>query len=142
MLMPKKVKYRKRHKEPWRTRGKAYRGNTLAFGRFGLQALGGGRLTQRQIEAGRVAIVRTVKRGGKLWIRVFPDKSITKKPAESRMGKGKGSVEYWVAPIKAGRIIYELDGVPAELAYRALMLASRKLPVPTRIVTREAFYEG
>jgi len=142
MLMPKKVKYRKRHKEPWRTRGKAYRGNMLSFGRFGLQALGGGRLTQRQIEAGRVAIVRTVRRGGKLWIRVFPDKSITKKAAESRMGKGKGNIEYWVAPIKVGRIIYELDGVPAELAERALLLASRKLPVPTRIVTREALYEG
>jgi len=142
MLMPGKVKYRKRHKEPWRTRGKAYSGNMLAFGRFGLQALEGARLTQRQIEAGRIAIVRTVKRGGRLWIRVFPDKPMTKKPQDSRMGKGKGNVEFWVAPIKAGRMIFELDGISDDLAERALSLAGRKMPVPTRIVTKEALYEG
>lgn len=142
MLQPAKVKYRKRHKEPWRIRGKAYRGNTLAFGKFGLQALESGRLTQRQIEAGRIAIVRTIKRGGRLWLRVFPDKPITKKPQESRMGKGKGNVEFWVAPIKAGRIIFELDGVSSEVAERALSLAGTKMPVATRVVTREALYEG
>lgn len=99
-------------------------------------------MSQRQIEAGRIAVVRTVKRGGRLWIRVFPDKPMTKKPLESRMGKGKGNVEFWVAPIKAGRIIFELDGISDELAHHALSLAGKKMPVPTRIVTKEALYEG
>lgn len=142
MLQPAKMKFRKRHKEPWRTRGKAHRGNTLAFGSFGLQALESGRLTQRQIEAGRIAIVRTVKRGGRLWVRLFPDKPMTKKPQESRMGKGKGNVEFWIAPIKAGRMIFELDGVSNEVAEQALSLAGKKMPVATRVVSKEALYEG
>jgi large subunit ribosomal protein L16 len=134
MLSPRKVKHRKQFKG--RMRGEAYRGSDLSFGDFGLKAVGCGRMTAQQIEAARIAINRKVKRGGQLWIRVFPDKPITKKPAETRMGKGKGSPEYWVATIKPGRILYELKGVPEELALEALRLASFKLPFPTTVVSK------
>ncbi len=134
MLVPRKVKYRKQQKG--RMKGKTSRGNTLAFGDYGLQALECCWITARQIEAGRIAITRHVKRGGKIWIRIFPDKPITKKPAETRMGKGKGSVEGWVAVVRPGRIIYELHGVPEEVAEEALRLASHKLPIATRFVSR------
>ena len=116
--------------------GTAYRGNTLTYGEFGLMALQPGWLTSRQIEAGRVAITRHVKRGGKLWIRVFPDKPITKKPAETRMGTGKGTVEYYVAVVKPGRILYEMEGMTAEVAQHALKLAQAKMPILTRIIHR------
>ncbi len=135
MLSPKKVKYRKQQKG--RNRGKAMRGNLLAFGDFGLQAVGNAHLTARQIEAARIAMTRHVKRGGKVWIRVFPDKPITKKPAETRMGKGKGNPEEWVAPVKAGRMLYEMEGVTNKVAHEALRLAAHKLPVATRVVVRE-----
>ncbi len=134
MLSPKKVKYRKQQKG--RMRGKAYRGSTLNFGDFGLQAVECGSITSRQIEAARIAMTRKVKRGGKMWIRIFPDKPYTKKPAEVRMGKGKGSPEGWVAIIRPGRILYEMEGVPKELAFEALRLASHKLSVKTKIVER------
>ena len=134
MLSPRKVKYRKQHKG--RMRGVASRGSEISFGEYALKATGCGRMTAQQIEAGRVAINRKVKRGGKMWIRVFPDKSITKKPAETRMGKGKGSPEYWVATIRPGRVLYELGGVPEELAIEALRLASFKLPFSTKIILR------
>lgn len=134
MLAPKKVKYRKRQKG--RLKGKAQRGSDLEFGRYGLQALGRGYMTAHQIEAARVAITRHVKRGGKLWIRVFPDKPITKKPAETRMGKGKGSPEGWVAPIRPGRILYEMEGVPEHVAREAIRRASHKLPFRSRFVMR------
>ena len=135
MLSPKKVKYRRRQKG--RLKGKAIsKGSTLEFGDYGLQALECGYMTSKQIEAGRVAITRHVKRGGKIWIRVFPDKPITKKPAETRMGKGKGSTEGWVAVIKPGRIIYELKGVGESVAAEAMRLASHKLPFATRFVVR------
>jgi large subunit ribosomal protein L16 len=134
MLSPRKVKHRKQFKG--RMRGEAYRGSDLAFGDFALKATGCGRMTAQQIEAARIAINRKVKRGGQLWIRVFPDKPITKKPAETRMGKGKGAPEYWVATIKPGRILYELKGVPEELALEALRLASFKLPFPTTVVSK------
>lgn len=135
MLMPKKVKYRKMQKG--RMYGKAYRGSSIAFGEFGLKALEPGWITSRQIEAARVAIQRHLKRGGKLWIRIFPDKPITKKPAETRMGKGKGNPEYWVAVVKPGRILYEIGGVSEQVAIEAMRLASYKLPVATKIVKRE-----
>jgi large subunit ribosomal protein L16 len=135
MLQPKKVKHRKQQKG--RMRGKAYRGSTLAFGDFGLQAIEGFRITARQIEAARVAMTRHVKRGGKVWIRVFPDKPITKKPAETRMGKGKGSPELWVAVVKPGRMLYEMEGVPVTTAREAMRLAAHKLPFKTRFVQRE-----
>jgi large subunit ribosomal protein L16 len=135
MLQPKKVKHRKQQKG--RMRGKAYRGGTLAFGDFGLQAQETGRLSSRQIEAARIAMTRHVKRGGKVWIRVFPDKPITKKPAETRMGKGKGNPEEWVAVVKMGRILYEMEGVPVKVAQEALRLAAHKLPLATRFVQRE-----
>ncbi|SMC26135.1 LSU ribosomal protein L16P [Desulfacinum hydrothermale DSM 13146] len=135
MLAPKRVRYRKQQKG--RMRGTAYRGNQLNFGDYGIKALESGRITSRQIEAARVAITRHVKRGGKLWIRIFPDKPITKKPAETRMGKGKGSPEMWVAIVKPGRILYELKGVPEEVAREACRLASHKLPVATRFVSRQ-----
>jgi len=135
MLQPRKVKYRKQQKG--RMRGVAQKGNTLAFGSYGLQALGHGWLTDRQIEAGRIAITRTMKRGGKIWIRVFPDKPVTKKPLETRMGKGKGEVDHWVAPVKRGRILYEIEGVSEEVAMEALRLASHKMPFPTQIIKRE-----
>ncbi len=134
MLAPKKIKYRKRQKG--RIRGVAQRGNTLNFGDYGLKALGKGRITAQQIEAARIAITRHVKRKGKIWIRIFPDKPITKKPAETRMGKGKGGVEYWVAPVKPGRILYEMEGIDEKAAVEALRLASHKLPIPTKIVRR------
>ncbi len=134
MLMPKKVKYRKQQRGTMR--GKATRGNTVAFGDYGLQALEACWLTSRQIEAGRIAITRYIKKGGKLWIRVFPWKPVTKKPLESRMGKGKGDPEIWVDVIKPGRIIFELGGVPEEVAREAFRLASHKLPIKTRFVKR------
>jgi large subunit ribosomal protein L16 len=136
MLQPKKVKHRKVFKG--RMRGKAYRGSTIAFGEYGLQALEESRVTARQIEAARIAMTRHVKRGGKVWIRIFPDKPITKKPAETRMGKGKGNPEEWVAVVKPGRILYEMEGVPEDVARAALRLAAHKLPLATRFVEREA----
>ena len=135
MLMPKKVKYRKQQRG--RMRGLAKGGDYVAFGDFGLQALEAGWVTARQIEAARVAITRHVKRGGKVWIRVFPDKPVTKKPLETRMGKGKGNPEGWVAVVKPGRVLYELEGVPQSLAQEAMRLASMKLSIKTRFVTRE-----
>jgi len=137
LLQPKKTKYRKQQKG--RVRGKATSGYTLEFGEYGLKVLEGGWLTAQQLEAGRVAIVRTAKKGAKLWIRVFPDKPITKKPAETRMGKGKGPVEGWVAVVKPGKIIYEIAGVPEEVAKEALRLAASKLPFKCKIVSREEF---
>jgi large subunit ribosomal protein L16 len=134
MLMPKKVKYRKQQRG--RRTGKAWRGSSLAFGDFGLKSLSPGWVTDRQIEAARVAITRHIKRGGKLWIRIFPDKPITKKPAETRMGKGKGAPEQWVAVIRPGRMMFEVEGVPEDLAKRAMHLAAQKLPVTTRFVSR------
>ena len=134
MLSPKKVKYRKQQKG--RMRGMAHRGARLTFGEFGLQAMECGRMTAQQIEAGRVAMTRHVKRGGKIWIRIFPDKPFTKKPAETRMGKGKGSPEGWVAVVRPGRILYEMEGVSSELAREALRLASHKIPFRTRVVVR------
>jgi large subunit ribosomal protein L16 len=134
MLSPKKVKYRKQQKG--RMRGKANRGSSLNFGDYGLQATECGWISSRQVEAARIAMTRKVKRGGKMWIRIFPDKPITKKPAEVRMGKGKGAPEAWVAVIKPGRILYEMEGVPRELAYEALRLAAYKLPIKTKVVER------
>ena len=134
MLSPKKVKYRKRMKG--RMHGKAYRGGELSFGEFGLKAMEPGWVTARQIEAARIAMTRHVKRGGRIWIRVFPDKPVTKKPAETRMGKGKGALELWVAVIKPGRVLYEMDGVTREVAETALRLASHKLPIATRFIER------
>ncbi len=134
MLSPKKVKRRKVFKG--RIRGKAQRGSTISFGEFALKSLDGGKLTAQQIEAARIAINRKIKRGGKVWIRVFPDKPITKKPAETRMGKGKGNPEYWVAPIKPGRILYEIGGVEEGLAVRALTLAGNKLPFATKVILK------
>ena len=134
MLMPKKVKYRKQQRG--RRSGKAWRGSQLAFGEYGLKALEPGLITARQLEAARIAMTRCIKRGGKIWIRVFPDKPITKKPAETRMGKGKGAPEGWVAPVHPGRILYEMGGVTVETASVALRLASHKLPIATRMVAR------
>ena len=134
MLSPKRVRWRKVQKG--RMRGKAYRGGEVSFGDFGLQSMECCWLTAGQIEAGRSAMTRHVKRGGKVWIRVFPDKPITKKPAETRMGKGKGPPEGWVAPVKPGRMIYELEGVPREVAQEAMRLAGHKMPVKTRFVAR------
>ena len=135
MLQPKKVKYRKQHKG--RMKGKAYRGSSLTFGDYGLQATECSRVTARQIEAARIAMTRHVKRGGKVWIRIFPDKPITRKPAETRMGKGKGNPEEWVAVVKPGRILYEMEGVTDAVARDALRLAAHKLPLATRFVRRE-----
>jgi len=136
MLMPKRVKYRK--KQRGKMKGNAQRGNSLAFGTFGLKAMESGWITSRQIEATRIAMTRHMKRLGKVWIRVFPDKPVTKKPAETRMGKGKGSPEYWVAVVRPGRIMFELDGVSFELAKEALRLASHKLPIKTKFVSSES----
>ncbi|MCO4746313.1 MAG: 50S ribosomal protein L16 [Proteobacteria bacterium] len=136
MLSPKRVRRRKVQKG--RLRGFAYRGSEVSFGDFGLQATDHGRLTSRQIEAARIAMTRYVKRGGKVWIRIFPDKPISKKPAETRMGKGKGAPDHWVALVKPGRILYELDGVAEEVAREAFRLAGHKLSVGTRFVTRDA----
>lgn len=132
MLSPKKVKHRKVMKG--RMTGTAQRGSSISFGEYALKAVGCGKMTAQQIEAARIAINRKIKRTGQLWIRVFPDKPITKKPAETRMGKGKGSPEYWVAPIKPGRILYELSGVEESLAREALRLAGNKLPFPTKVI--------
>lgn len=134
MLQPKRTKFRKMQKG--RNRGLAHRGSSVSFGEFGLKATGRGRLTARQIEAGRRAMTRHVKRGGQIWIRVFPDKPITNKPLEVRQGKGKGNVEYWVAQIKPGKVLYEMEGVPEELAREAFRLAAAKLPFPTQFVKR------
>jgi large subunit ribosomal protein L16 len=135
MLSPKRVKYRKRQKG--RMRGLAWRGSDVSFGDFGLQATCCGRLTARQIEAARIAMTRHIKRGGKVWIRVFPDKPISKKPAETRMGKGKGAPEEWVAVVRPGRVLYEIGGVDEDLAREAFRLAGHKLSVSTRFVTRD-----
>ena len=135
MLAPKRVRRRKVQKG--RNRGFAYRGSEVSFGDYGLQATTRGRITARQIEAARIAMTRHVKRGGKVWIRIFPDKPLSKKPAETRMGKGKGGPEVWVAVIKPGRILYELDGVPEDIAREAFRLAGHKLPVGTRFLKRE-----
>lgn len=135
MLMPKRVKYRKKHKG--RMRGTAFRGGRVNFGEYALQTLECGWITNRQIEAARIAMTRHVKRGGKIWLRIFPDKPISKKPAETRMGKGKGNPEFWVAVVKPGRILYEMSGVNEEVAKEALRLASHKLPVATRIIVNK-----
>ncbi len=134
MLQPKRVKYRKQQRG--RMKGVALRGSSLAFGDYGLKAMEPAWITNRQLEAGRVALTRAVKRGGKIWIRVFPDKPFTKKPAETRMGKGKGNVEYWVAVVKPGRILYEMEGMTDDVAREAFLLASRKLPIKTKFVMR------
>ncbi len=134
-LMPKRVKFRKTHRG--KCRGMAQTGSKVNFGEFGLQALESGWITNRQIEAARVALTRHVRRGGKVWIRIFPDKPVTKKPAETRMGKGKGAPESWVAVVKRGRVLFEMDGIPRDLARDALRLASHKLPVKTKFITRQ-----
>ena len=134
MLMPKKVKYRKQQRG--RMRGKAWRGSDLSFGDYGLKVMACGWITDRQIEAARVAMTRFIKRGGKVWIRIFPDKPITKKPAETRMGKGKGAPEQWVAVVRPGKILFEMEGVPHAVAEQAMRLAASKLPLPTRVVAR------
>jgi large subunit ribosomal protein L16 len=137
MLMPKRVKYRKAHRG--RRAGKAYRGSTISFGDFGLKATEPAWITSRQIEACRVAISRKMKRDGRVWIRIFPDKPVTKKPLETRMGKGKGAPEFWVAVVKPGRIMFEVGGVTKDLAHEALAVASHKLPIKTKIVVRPDF---
>ena len=139
MLMPKRIKWRKQQRG--RLRGMANRGSHISFGEFGLQAMEPGWITSRQIEAARIAITRSLGRGGKIWIRVFPDKPVTIKPAETRMGKGKGNPEYWVSVIKPGRIMFEIQGVPTENAREAVRLAGRKLPVKTRFVERRGHEE-
>jgi large subunit ribosomal protein L16 len=135
MLSPKKVKFRKQQKG--RMKGKAYRGSALTFGKYGLQTMECGAISARQIEAARVAMTRRAKRGGKIWIRIFPDKPVTKKPAETRMGSGKGSPEGWVAVVRPGRILYEMEGVPRDVAEEALRLAAHKLPVKTKFIEWE-----
>jgi large subunit ribosomal protein L16 len=134
MLMPKRVKYRKQQRG--RRRGKAYRGSKISFGEFGIKAMEPAWLTNKQIEAARVALTRHIKRGGKVWIRIFPDKPVTVKPAETRMGKGKGAPDHWVAVIKPGRVLFELEGVTPQLAREALSLAAAKLPIKTKFVVR------
>ena len=140
MLMPKRVKYRKAQRG--RMKGTAQRGATLAFGEYGLKALEPGWVTNRQIEAARVALSRSLKRGGKIWIRIFPDKPATKKPAETRMGSGKGAPDHWVAVVKPGRILFEMAGIAHDEAVEAMRLAGHKLPVSTRVVTREGVREA
>lgn len=135
MLLPKRVKYRKQFRG--RMKGKATRGNKVSHGEFGLQALEPAWITNRQIEAARIAMTRYIKRGGQVWIKIFPDKPVTAKPAETRMGSGKGSPEYWVAVVKPGRIMFEMDGVTEEIAKEAMRLAAHKLPIKTKFVTRE-----
>ena len=135
MLMPKKVKYRKQQRG--RMRGKAWRGGELSFGDFGLKVMEPGWITDRQIEASRVAMTRFVKRGGKIWIRLFPDKPVTKKPAETRMGKGKGAPDHWVAVVRPGKILFEMEGVGREIAEQAMKLAAAKLPLPTKLIVRD-----
>ncbi|MFM8449763.1 MAG: 50S ribosomal protein L16 [Haliscomenobacter sp.] len=139
MLQPKRTKYRKQQKG--RIKGIAYKGGTVAFGSFGLKATTGGRITNRQIESARIAMTRYMKREGKVWIRIFPDKPITKKPQEVRMGKGKGAVDHWVAAVKPGRILFEIDGVPFDIAAEAMRLAAQKLPLLTLVVKRPDFEE-
>ena len=139
-LMPKRTKYRKMHKG--RNRGKATRGNMVTDGEYGIQAIEAGLIKSNQIEAARIAMTRYIKRGGKVWIKLFPDKPITKKPAETRMGKGKGAVEYWVAVVKPGRVMFEIAGVPEEVAREALRLAANKLPVKTKFVAKETELGG
>jgi large subunit ribosomal protein L16 len=134
MLMPKRIKYRKQQRG--RMKGKAVRGSSIAFGHYGLKAMEPHWITSRQIEAARIAMTRYIKRGGKVWIRIFPDKPVTKKPAETRMGKGKGSPEYWIAVVKPGRIMFEIEGVSEAIAKEAMRLASHKLPVKTKFVSR------
>ncbi|MEE8235761.1 MAG: 50S ribosomal protein L16 [Gammaproteobacteria bacterium] len=134
MLQPKRTKFRKQQKG--RNRGLSHRGSTVAFGEFGLKALGRGRITARQIESARRAMTRHIKRGGKIWIRIFPDKPITKKPLEVRQGKGKGNVEYWVAQVQPGRVLYEMEGVTEDVAREAFTLAAAKLPIQTTFVSR------
>jgi large subunit ribosomal protein L16 len=136
MMMPKKVKYRKQQRG--RMAGKAWRGSSIAFGDVGLKALSCGWVTDRQIEAARIAMTRSIKRGGKVWIRLFPDKPITKKPAETRMGKGKGAPEQWVAVVRPGKVLFEMEGVEPEAARAAMRLAAHKLPIPTKVVMRES----
>jgi len=135
MLMPKKVKYRKQQRG--RMAGKAQRGSSLSFGEYGLKAMHCGWITDRQIEAARIAMTRSIKRGGKVWIRLFPDKPITKKPAETRMGKGKGAPEQWVAVVRPGKILFEMEGVAQDVAEAAMRLAAHKLPIRTKFITRE-----
>ena len=135
MVLPKRVKYRKQFRG--RMKGKAHRGNTLSHGEFGLVALEPAWITNRQIEAARVAMTRFIKRGGKVWIKIFPDKPVTAKPAETRMGSGKGSPEYWVAVVKPGRVLFEMDGVSREVAQEAMRLAGHKLPIKTKFVVKE-----
>ncbi len=135
MMMPKKVKYRKQQRG--RRKGKAWRGSDLSFGDFGLKALETAWITDRQIEAARVAMTRSIKRGGKVWIRLFPDKPITKKPAETRMGKGKGAPEQWVAVVRPGKVLFEMEGVSEATAREAMKLAATKLPIPTKFVSRQ-----
>ena len=134
MLMPSKVKYRKQQRG--RRRGKAFRGGSLNFGEYGLKALEAGWVMSRQIEASRIAMTRFIKRGGKIWVRVFPDKPITKKPAETRMGKGKGAPEAWVAVVKPGKVLFEMEGITEDIAREALRLAAHKLPIKTKFVSR------
>ena len=140
MLLPKRVKYRKQHR-PHRT-GFATGGTELAFGDYGIQALEGAYITNRQIEAARIAVTRHIKRGGKVWIKIFPDKPVTAKPAETRMGSGKGSPEYWVAVVKPGRVLFEMDGVARDIAAEAMRLAGHKLPIKTKFVVREEVEGG
>lgn len=137
MLMPKRVKFRRHHRG--RMKGLAHRGSELLYGEYGLQAMEPAWITSRQIEAARIALTRHIKRGGKVWIRIFPDKPVTAKPAETRMGSGKGSPEYWVAVVKPGRIMFELTGVPVEVAKEAMRLASHKLPIKTKFVSRQVW---
>jgi large subunit ribosomal protein L16 len=137
MLMPKKVKFRSQQKG--RIRGKAWRGHTVAFGQFGLKCLDHGQITDRQIEAARIAMTRFIKRGGKVWIRIFPDKPVTKKPAEVRMGSGKGPLDHWAAVVRPGKIMFEIEGVPQDVATEAMRLAAQKLPVACKMVVRHSF---
>jgi large subunit ribosomal protein L16 len=139
MLQPKRTKYRKQHKMP--TKGIAIKGGTISFGSFALKSLEIGRITNRQLESARIAMTRYMKREGKVWIRIFPDKPITKKPQEVRMGKGKGPLDHWVAVVKPGKIMFEIDGVPSEIAVEALRLAAQKLPVMTKTVVRTDYSE-
>jgi large subunit ribosomal protein L16 len=134
MLMPKKVKYRKQQRG--RMKGKAWRGSEIAFGQFGLKVLEPGWISDRQIEASRIAMTRFIKRGGKVWVRLFPDKPVTKKPAETRMGKGKGAPEFWVAVVRPGKVIFEMEGVKEDIAREAMRLAANKLPIQTKFVSR------
>ncbi|ERL04501.1 50S ribosomal protein L16 [Mitsuokella sp. oral taxon 131] len=140
MLLPKRVKYRKQFRG--RMKGKANRGNTVSHGKYGLIALEPAWITNRQIEAARIAMTRYIKRGGQVWIKIFPDKPVTAKPAETRMGSGKGSPEYWVAVVKPGRVLFEMDGVTKEIAFEAMRLAGHKLPIKTKFVTKEEKAEG